>query len=74
VAIIGLPPCTSGQAPADAQAACNEANAIRAAVCATIPPRQRVTEVQLFTRTDDAQQSWTESKVQSGQDAGAANS
>jgi len=72
VAIIGLPPCTTGQAGADAQAACNEANAIRASVCVTIPASATVTEVQLFTRTDDAPQSWTESKVQSGQDAGAA--
>jgi hypothetical protein len=71
-AIIGLAPCASGPAGAEAQIACNEASAVRASVCATIPASATVTEVQLFTRTDDSPQSWTESKVQPGQDAGAA--
>ena len=48
------------------------AAALVAAIITTIPASATVTEVQLFTRTDDAPQSWTESKVQSGQDAGAA--
>ena len=72
VSIIGLPPCTGGKSASDAQVQCSEANAIQASVCATIPASAAVTEVQLFTRTDDAQQSWTESKVQAGQDAGGA--
>jgi hypothetical protein len=31
-----------------------------------------VTEVQLFTRPDESQQSWNESRVVAGQDAGGA--
>ena len=52
-AVIGLPPCTAGRAAAVAQASCNEANAIQASVCATIPASATVTEVQLFTRIED---------------------
>ena len=31
-----------------------------------------MTEVQVFTRLEDAQQPWDEARVQAGQDAGAA--
>jgi hypothetical protein len=71
-AIIGLPPCTVRRAAFEAQVACNEENAVQASVCATVPASATVTEVQLFTRTEDAQQAWNDSKVQLGQDAGAA--
>lgn len=63
-AIIALPPCT--------QSGCSEANALQASVCATIPAAATVTEVQLYTQSVDAQQSWADAKVQLGQDAGAA--
>ncbi len=71
-AVIELPPCASGAAGSDAPAACNESNPARAAVCVAIPAAAVVTEVQVFTRQEDSQQSWPESKVQTGQDAGAA--
>jgi hypothetical protein len=71
-AVMELPPCTVAQAGSDAPAACNEGNAVRASVCVTIPAAAAVTEVQVFTRLEDSQQSWTEAKVQPGQDAGAA--
>jgi len=71
-AIIGLPPCTVRRAALDPQVTCSEENAAQASVCATIPASATVTEVQLFTRTEDAPQAWNDSKVQLGQDAGAA--
>jgi len=37
-----------------------------------VPASATVTEVQLFTRTEDSQQPWDETRVQVGQDAGAA--
>ena len=71
-AVMELPPCTVALAGSDAPAGCNESNAVRASVCVTIPATAVVTEVQVFTRLEDAQQSWADAKVQPGQDAGAA--
>jgi hypothetical protein len=71
-AVMELPPCAVAQPAADAPAGCSESNAVRASVCVTIPAAAVVTEVQVFTRLEDAQQSWMEAKVQTGQDAGAA--
>ena len=72
-AVMELPPCTVAHALADAPAAaCTESNAVRAAVCVTIPAAAAVTEVQFFTRLEDAQLSWMDASVQPGQDAGAA--
>ena len=52
--------------------ACAEADAQRLAVCAVVPASAQVTEVQLFTRPDDSQQGWGESRVEASQDAGKA--
>jgi len=72
VAVIGLPPCVGSQSAAEASVGCNEGTALHASVCASIPASAVVTEVQIFTRLEDSQQSWPESRVQPGQDAGAA--
>lgn len=71
-AIIGLPPCVSKSPVMIASEKCDEANALTASVCASIPAAAVVTEVQLFSRMEDAPQTWLESRVQAGQDAGAA--
>ena len=71
-AVMELPPCAMAQIGADVPAGCTESNAVRAAVCVTVPAAAVVTEVQVFTRLEDAQLSWMEAKVQPGQDAGAA--
>ena len=71
-AVIGLPPCSRKSPAMIASAQCDEANALDASVCASIPAAAVVTEVQLFTRAEDAPQTWLESRVQAGQDAGAA--
>ncbi len=73
VALLGLPPCSMAAGAAGAaEAACSESNALRASVCTLIPASATVTEVQLFTRTEDSTKTWPESRVQLGQDAGAA--
>jgi hypothetical protein len=72
-ALVQLPAC-KGPAPASGadHAACAEADAVRATVCAVVPAGALVSEVQLFTRSEESQQSWAESRVVAGQDAGSA--
>jgi hypothetical protein len=72
-AIVSVPPCRTAKAgSAQAPAACSENEALRTTLCAVVPASATVTEVQLFTRTEDSQQPWDETRVQVGQDAGAA--
>ncbi|HEV8645203.1 MAG TPA: hypothetical protein VGR01_06505 [Burkholderiales bacterium] len=72
-AIISVPPCRAPKAGlAQAPAACAEQEALRTTLCAVVPASATVTEVQVFTRLEDAQQSWDDARVQAGQDAGAA--
>jgi hypothetical protein len=51
---------------------CVEQNAVRVAVCARVPASATVKEVQLYTRFEESPQSWADSRVQAGQDAGQA--
>jgi hypothetical protein len=72
-AVISVPSCRGTQAGFSQTAApCTESDAIRAAVCATIPPAAVPTEVQLFSRPEDSTQPWSEARVQPGQDLGSA--
>jgi hypothetical protein len=72
-AIVSVPACRTTKAgSAQAPAACSENEALRATLCAVVPASATITEVQLFTRTEDSQQPWDEARVQVGQDAGAA--
>jgi len=41
-------------------------------VCARVPGAATVMEVQLYTRFEDSQQPWADSRVPAGQDAGQA--
>lgn len=71
--LVQLPACRGRtSASGGERSACAEADAQRLAVCAVVPASAQVTEVQLFTRLDDAQQSWGESRVEASQDAGKA--
>jgi hypothetical protein len=73
VAIISVPPCRAPKAGiAQTPAECAENDALRTTLCAVVPASATVTEVQVFTRLDDAQQSWDEARVQVGKDTGAA--
>jgi len=47
-------------------------SALRVAVCARIPAAATVKEVQLYIRSEDSKQPWSESRVQPGQEAGEA--
>lgn len=58
--------------PSGTRQACSEQGAMRVSVCARVPAAATVTEVLLFTRFVDSQQSWPDSRVQAGQDAGQA--
>lgn len=72
-AIISVPACRAPKAGiAQTPAACAESDALRTTLCAVVPASATVTEVQVFTRLEDAQQPWDEARVQAGQDAGAA--
>ena len=66
-ALVQVPACKANQG-----AACAEGDATRLAVCAAVPAKAQVTEVQLFTRPDDSLLPWSDSRVLSGQDAGTA--
>jgi hypothetical protein len=71
--LVQLPACKGrGAASGGERSACAEADAQRLAVCAVVPASAQVTEVQLFTRPEDSQQSWSESRVEASQDAGKA--
>ena len=71
--LVQLPACKGRTAVSSAdRPACAEADAQRVAVCAVVPSSAQVTEVQLFTRPDDSQQPWAESRVEASQDAGKA--
>jgi hypothetical protein len=66
-------PCRAagGTAPGTGPS-CSEQGAVRVAVCARVPAAAAVREVLLYTRFEDVQQPWAESRVQPGQDAGMA--
>jgi hypothetical protein len=71
--LVQLPACKGRAATSGAdRPACVEADAQRVSVCAVVPSSAQVTEVQLFTRLDDSQQPWAESRVEASQDAGKA--
>jgi hypothetical protein len=70
--LVQLPACKGRAASGGERPACAESDAQRVAVCAVVPVSAQVTEVQLFTRQDDSQQGWGESRVEASQDAGKA--
>jgi hypothetical protein len=72
-ALVQVPAC-KGQTVAfnSERVACTETDAVRIAVCAVVPAKAQLTEVQLFTRPEDSTQPWSESRVIAGQDAGKA--
>jgi hypothetical protein len=70
--LVQLPACKGRTASSGERPGCAEADAQRLAVCAVVPAGAQVTEVQLFTRPEESQQSWGESRVEASQDAGKA--
>jgi ribosomal protein L20 len=70
--LVQLPACKGRTASGGDRLACAETDAQRVAVCTVVPASAQVTEVQLFTRPEDSQQPWGESRVEASQDAGKA--
>ena len=71
VASLVVGPCRPEGVPG-ARQECTEQSALRVAVCARVPAAANVKEIQLYTRFEDSRQSWADSRVQAGQDAGEA--
>src|SRR5207302_3291437 len=59
-------------ASAEAGRACTEAEASPVTLCATIPGRAKVTEVQLFSRLADSDAPWSANRFVPGQESGQA--
>jgi len=64
-------PCKPEGMPG-ARQECTEQNALRITVCARVPAAATIKEVQLYIRSDDPKQPWSEARVQPGQEAGQA--
>ncbi len=64
-------PCKPGGVPG-AREECTEQSALRVTICAGVPAAATVREVQLYIRSDDPKQPWSEARVQPGQEAGQA--
>jgi hypothetical protein len=72
-ALVQVPTCKGAQMAFTAErSACAEGEAMHVAVCAIVPAKAQVSEVQLFSRPDNSQQAWSESRVAMGQEAGGA--
>jgi Flp pilus assembly protein TadG len=63
-------PCRAGAAAPDAMPACDEQDALRVTLCASVPSLAVVTVMDLYARPEDSSQPWT--RVVPGQDAGRA--
>ena len=70
-ASIVVAPCKPGGAQG-AKEECTEQNALRVTACASVPAAATVKEVELYIRSDDPKQPWSEARVQPGQEAGQA--
>jgi hypothetical protein len=68
-ALVLVGPC---KADAEARRGCGEQSSARIAVCARVPASATVKEVLLYTRLEESQQAWSDSRVQPGEDAGQA--
>jgi hypothetical protein len=69
-ASVVVAPCKPEGTPA--KQPCTEQSALRVTLCARVPAAATVKEVQLYIRSEDSKQPWSESRVQAGQEAGEA--
>jgi Flp pilus assembly protein TadG len=66
-------PCHTGAVTApDAAPACDEKEALRVTLCASVPSLAVVNVMDLYARPEGSSQPWTESRVTPGQDVGRA--
>jgi hypothetical protein len=72
-ALVQVPACKGVQMAFTAErGACAETEATRVAVCAVVPAKAQVSEVLLFSRAENSQQTWNESRVAMGIETGGA--
>jgi hypothetical protein len=64
-------PCRAG-AGADAPPACNEQEAQPVTLCASVPASAAVTVMDVYARSEDSTQPWSESRAAAGQEIGRA--
>jgi hypothetical protein len=63
-ALINLPACKGAQVGfATERPKCAETDALRVAVCVTVPATAQVKAVEVFARAEDSQQPWAETRV-----------
>jgi Flp pilus assembly protein TadG len=65
-------PCRAAAVAPDAAPACDEKQALRVTLCASVPALAVVTVMDLYARPEDSSQPWAESKVAPGADFGRA--
>jgi hypothetical protein len=65
-------PCRARTVVADAAPGCDEKEAQQVTLCASVPALAEVTAMDLYARPEDSPQSWSESRVAAGHDAGHA--
>jgi len=71
-ATVALPACKGSQVGfATARGPCVEQDALQVSVCAPVPASARVTAVELYARSEDSQQPWSEARMTPGQVAAA---
>jgi len=66
------PPSASADAAAAPTLPCTEAEATTVSLCATIPAKATVTEIQLFSRLVDSDEPWSSNRLTPGQEASQA--
>jgi hypothetical protein len=70
-ALVQVPACKGIQlAFTGERGTCSESDATRVLVCVAVPAKAQVSEVLLYSRAENSPQSWNESKVTLGQEAG----
>ncbi len=66
------PPGVSADAPPSPASPCTEAEANTVMLCATLPGRASVTEIELFSRFADSDAPWSTNRLSPGQESGQA--
>ena len=72
---IGVPPASAppgAQTTAGTSRACTEAEASPVTLCATIPGKAQLTEVELYSRPSDSDAPWSSNRFVAGQESGQA--
>jgi hypothetical protein len=66
------PPGVTSETTQPPSPTCTESEASSVTLCATIPSNAAITEVQLYTRSDQTDAPWSTSRVMAGQESGQA--